>query len=141
MRTFYLFEIKPNILKNYKYHYDELYNMLESIYMKKTDDILLAYNIFKSIVNPIDKDSYSNYIKTKNISSENYICYNYTHNINDYYFNENTKLIINNSHIKIETNKNVPSFFRELKYFDNLFVIDFDNNDYFILNEAISVLH
>ena len=138
MRTFYLFQVKQNILKNYKYNYEELYNMLESVYTKKTEDILVAYNIFKSLVNEINKDEYNDYIKKRNIGSENYIYYNYTHSINDYYFNETTKLIINNSHIKIETNKNVPSFFRDLKNFDNLFVIDFENHDYFILNDVIS---
>jgi len=138
MRTFYLFEVKQNILRNYKYNYEELYNMLESVYIKKTEDILIAYNIFKSLVNQVNKDMFNDYIKKRNIGSENYICYNYTHSINDYYYDETTKLIINNSHIKIETNKNVPSFFRDLKNFDNLFVVDFENHDYFILNDVWS---
>ena len=63
MRTFYLFQVKQNILKNYKYNYEELYNMLESVYTKKTEDILVAYNIFKSLVNGINKDEYNDYIK------------------------------------------------------------------------------
>ena len=31
MRTFYLFQIKEGVLKNYKNNYEELYNLLESI--------------------------------------------------------------------------------------------------------------
>ncbi len=137
MRTYYLFEIKENIIKNYKNNYDELFQLLESIYKLKEDDLILGYNIFNKIVNPIDKDNFNNYIKNKNISSENYICYDYTHIINDFYNDESTKLIINNSHIKIKTNKNAPSFFYNIRNFDNIFVCDFYNKDYFLLNETI----
>ena len=138
MRTFYLFEVKDNILKNYKYNYEELYSMLESIYNIKNEDIVNSYSIFKSIVNPIKKDKYNEYIKKNNIGSENYICYNYTHSINYYYLDECTKMIINNSHIIIKTDKNVSKFFKYLNGIDNhFFVCDFGSNDYFYLNEFI----
>lgn len=137
MRTFYIFEIKENILKNYKNNYEELYNLLESIHRLKTEDIVLGFNIYNKIVNSLDKDVYNEYIKKNNLSSENYICYNYTHTINDFYYNESTKMIINNSHIKIKSNKNIPSFFYNIRNFKNMFVCDFSNHDYFILEETI----
>ena len=135
MRTFYLFEIKENILRNYKNNYEELYNLLENIHYLKTEDIVLGYSLFNSIVNPIRKDDYNEYIKRKNLDNESYICYNYTHTIND--SNESTKMIINNSHIKIKSNKNIPSFFYNIRNFNNIFVCDFNNHDYFLLNETI----
>ena len=49
MRTFYLFEIKQNILKNYKYHYGELYSILESIYNRSNEDIVLLSALLTSI--------------------------------------------------------------------------------------------
>ena len=101
MRTFYLFEIKENMLKNFKNNYEELYNLLENIHYLKTEDIVLGYSIFNSIVVPIRKDDYNEYIKRKNINNECYICYNYTHTINDFYYDESTKMIINNSQILI----------------------------------------
>ena len=107
MRTFYLFEVKDNILKNYKYNYEELYELLESIHYLKTEDIVLGYNIFNTLVNPLKKEEFNEYIKKNNLSNENYICYNYTHTINDFYLNETTKMIINNSHIIIKYNKNI----------------------------------
>ena len=137
MRTYYLFDIKESVLKNYKNNYDELYELLESIYKLKNEDLILGYDIFSKIVNPIDKDLMSNYIKNKNLESENYICYNYTHIINDFYNDESTKMHINNSHIKIKTNKNAPSFFYNIRNFDNIFVCDFYNKDYFLLEETI----
>ena len=108
MRTFYLFDVKENILKNYRNNYEELYSLLESIHYLKTEDIILGFNIYQRIVNPMKKEEYNDYIKKNNLGKENYICYNYTHTINDFYFNESTKMIINNSHIKIKTN-NIPN--------------------------------
>ncbi len=137
MRTFYLFEVKDNILKNYKYNYEELYELLESIHYLKTEDIVLGYNIFNTLVNPLKKEEFNEYIKKNNLSNENYICYNYTHTINDFYLNETTKMIINNSHIKIKSNKNIPSFFHNIRRLKNIFVCDFDNHDYFLLEETI----
>ena len=124
MRTFYLFDIKENVLKNYRNNYEELYGLLESIHYLKTEDIILGFNIYQKLVNPMKKEEYNDYIKKNNLGKENYICYNYTHTINDFYFNESTKMIINNSHIKIKTNKNVPSFF-------------YNNHDYFLLEDTI----
>ena len=137
MRTFYLFDVKENILKNYRNNYEELYSLLESINYLKTEDIILGFNIYQRIVNPMKKEEYNDYIKKNNLGKENYICYNYTHTINDFYFNESTKMIINNSHIKIKTNKNVPSFFYNIRNFKNIFVCDFNNHDYFLLEDTI----
>ncbi len=137
MRTFYLFDVKENILKNYRNNYEELYSLLESIHYLKTEDIILGFNIYQRIVNPMKKEEYNDYIKKNNLGKENYICYNYTHTINDFYFNESTKMIINNSHIKIKTNKNVPSFFYNIRNFKNIFVCDFNNHDYFLLEDTI----
>ena len=137
MRTFYLFDVKENILKNYRNNYEELYSLLESIHYLKKEDIILGFNIYQRIVNPMKKEEYNDYIKKNNLGKENYICYNYTHTINDFYFNESTKMIINNSHIKIKTNKNVPSFFYNIRNFKNIFVCDFNNHDYFLLEDTI----
>lgn len=137
MRTFYLFDVKENILKNYRNNYEELYSLLESIHYLKTEDIILGFNIYQKLVNPMKKEEYNSYIKKNNLGKENYICYNYTHTINDFYFNESTKMIINNSHIKIKTNKNVPSFFYNIRNFKNIFVCDFNNHDYFLLEDTI----
>lgn len=137
MRIFYLFQLKKDVLKSFKNKESELYKLLESIHYLKTEDIVLGYKIYNSIVLSIDKDDYNNYIKSKNSNKDTYICYNYTHTINDFYYNESTKMIINNSFIKIKTNINIPSFFYDLRTFKNIFVCDFDNNDYFLLSETV----
>ena len=140
MRTFYLFEIKDSILKTYKYNQEELYSLLLDIHLNADDDLIKCYEVFKTIVNSINKEKYSSYIKNNNICFENYICFNNIHNYNDYYTNESTKLFINNSYIKIDTNTNTPSFFKDMRVFKNIFVCDFDNNDYFMLKDACLII-
>ena len=139
MRTFYLFELKEEIRKNFKNNYCDLYKILESIHYLKIEDVVLGYNIFNNLVCRIDRDFYNKKIKENNINSESYICYNYTHTINDYFNNENTKMIINKSFIKIKTNKNMPSFFYDIGMFKNVFVCDFKNNDYFLIKDTIYI--
>ena len=137
MRVFYLFQIIKDILIKYKYKEAQLYRLLQNIHYLKTEDIVLGYKIYDTIVNSIDKNDFNNYIKSKNENKDTYMFYNYTHTINDFYFNESTKLIINNSFLKIKTNTNIPSFFYDLRVFENIFVCDFNNNDYFLLNESV----
>ena len=66
MRTFYLFQIKDGVLKNYKNNYEELYNLLESIHYLKTEDIVLGFNIFDKIVSPMDKENVNDYMRIIN---------------------------------------------------------------------------
>ena len=138
MRTYYLFEVKEGVLRNYKNNYEELYGLLESINSLKTEDIVLGYNLFDRLVTPLKKGELNDYIRDNYINNENYICFDSTHTINDFYYNETTKMIINNSHIKIKTNKNTPSFFFDIRKFPNMFVCDFENRDFFLLKETIN---
>ena len=55
MRTFYLFDVKENILKNYRNNYEELYSLLESIHYLKTEDIILGFNIYQKLNDKIKK--------------------------------------------------------------------------------------
>ena len=51
--------------------------------------------------------------------------------------NELSRLTINTTYLKIKTNKNVPSFFYNIRNFKNIFVCDFNNHDYFLLEDTI----
>lgn len=137
MRIFYLFEVKDDVLKKYKNNYEELFLMLGKIKNLREENLSYAYEIYDSLINLLDRDEFNLFIRHFNISNENYICYNYTHTINDFYNDEITKLKIYNSFIKINTNKNNPIFFNDLCKIRNIFVCDFDNYDYFILNQDI----
>ena len=60
---------------------------------------------------------------------------NNTHIINDYYTEEKSKLVINPSYLLIRSTKQIPTFLRTITKKNNIFVCDFDNIDYFWLDE------
>ena len=91
MRIYYIFLIKKEIYGLTKNKPENLYKILETIYLLNNDDVVLT-----------------------------------------------TKLIINNSHIKIKSNNLYPSFFKNLENIPYLFVCDFINMDYFFLKSVSS---
>ena len=124
MRIYYIFLIKKEIYEITKNKPENLYKLLESIYLLNNDDVVLGHkkNIHK-LISETNNDNIS------------YTCYRNAHMINDFLNNETTKLILNNSHIKIKSNSFYPTFFRNLENLPNLFVCDFINVDYFYLKK------
>lgn len=134
MRTFYIFKIN-------KYYYDiskdipfNLYKMYLNIRLGVERDLKLLYNEFYSVTDVLDKYKVSRYIYSKYSLNEFYMANNNIHSINNYYSDEDSFLKINNSFMILKTNKNKSSFFKVLSNIPYLFVIDFENNDYFFLN-------
>ncbi|MEG1558864.1 MAG: sporulation inhibitor of replication protein SirA [Bacilli bacterium] len=137
MRTYYLFCIKDEIYDITKNSPKDLYCSFERIYKMNKNDINIGYNIYKRIANQINKPKINRLITSINENNINYTCFNYNHVINNFYNNENTKLTIYNSYIVIKTNASIPSFFKDFNTINNLFVIDFNNEDYFYLKKAL----
>ena len=67
-------------------------------------------------------------------SSDYYTKFNNNHLINNYYTEENSKLIVKKTFMKVKTSMNNPTFFSVLKKIPNLFVVDFVSKDYFWLS-------
>ena len=88
MREFYLFEIKSEVIKKFHDNYEGLYNVLFDIHYLKSEDIVLGFKIFDSIVKPMNKELFNQFIKEKNLSNESYMCYKDSHTINDFSYNE-----------------------------------------------------
>ncbi len=133
MRIYYIFLIKDEAYKIAKEKPGNLYKILESIYLLNNEDVVLGYRMFDKICNTISKKNLNKLLDDSNIDSLSYTHFNNTHMINDFLENETTKLIVNNSHIKLKTNSPYPTFFKNLKNINNLFVCDFINSDYFFL--------
>jgi len=135
MRIYYIFLIKKEIYGLTKNKPENLYKLLESIYLLNNDDVVLGFKMFDKICKIIPKKNIDKLLKDTNIEDLSYTIYGSTHMINDFLNNETTKLILNNSHIKIKSNTLYPAFFKTLEHIPNLFVCDFINMDYFYLNE------
>lgn len=130
MKTFYIFKINKNYISLAKSSPENMYMLFKSINNHKRDDIIVAYDLLKEISLPINRDFFNEFIYMKLRYNESYTKYRNVHMYNDYLKDEISKMSINNSHIKIKSNKENNVFVNNLINIDNLFLCDF-NNDYY----------
>lgn len=134
MRTFYVFKINNMFQTFYNDKANILYKMFNEIYNSEDDDLINNFRLFEKITIPFNKRIFNNYIMLKHRDDLYYNKKENKHIINK--DDEMTKLVVNTTHLKIKTNKNVNSFIKDIiDSKENVFVIDFENKDYFWLNE------
>lgn len=134
MRTFYVFKINNMFQTFYNDKSSILFKMFNEIYNSDDDDLINNFRLFEKITIPFNKRIFNNYIMLKHRDDLYYNKKENKHIINK--DDEMTKLIVNTTHLKIKTNKNVNSFIKDIiDSKENVFVIDFKNKDYFWLNE------
>lgn len=137
MRKYYLFKINNtyyNLTKDNPYH---LYKAMESIYKLKPEKLSTAYNFFNQIRDTFNKEYLNNNIYEYYKNRYTYTKVNNTHMIYDYYTKEESKLIINNNYLYIKSTKQIPTFLKSITGKEKIFVIDFENIDYFWLEELL----
>ncbi len=136
MRTFYIFKINSMFQTFYNDKSNILYKMFYEIYNSCDDEIINNFRLFERITIPFNKRVFNNYILLKHKDDLYYNKNDNKHTINN--VNEVSKLIVNVTHLKIKSNKNINSFIRDIMDTkESVFVIDFKNEDYFWLNERI----
>ena len=136
MRTYYIFKINKYFSYVYKNKPYKIYKTIEEIYHTKEYDMVLTYKIYEQIAIPFIKGELNKYLYE--LYNDN-ICYLTNKNTHIYSSNfEYSKLVITNSNLKIKTSVNYPIFLTDINnYFDNIFVCDFINKDYFWLDKII----
>ena len=136
MRTYYGFEIKESLVHFYKKKPNSLYKMLEQIYNFQSDDIVLGYKMLEQITVKFDKKGLNDYIFKTHSHELSYLKSDGAHVTKNLYSNELTVLRIFNSHLKIKSNVDCPSFFYSVSQLNrNIFICDFTNKDYFWIQE------
>lgn len=138
MRTFYFFKIKKEFYSLTKDNPYNLYKSLENIYYLNKRDYKVAYNMFESIVEPLDKFIINKEIFNSYSNDDRYIKVIDRHTLNDYFLNESFLIIVNISHILLRTNDVDLNIFKVLNNSNNYFVCDFNEKDYFYTNEIIN---
>ena len=136
MRTFYLFKINnefATLMKRCPYN---LFKNMEKIYNTDVKDISIAYSIYEQMVLPINKLKMNVDIFEKYKENDFYMKFHNTHMINNFYSDEQSKLIVNKSFMLLKSTKPTPVFLESLKEYKNIFVCDFENKDYFWLGEV-----
>ena len=128
MRTFYVFKLNKNyknILKKEPYN---IFILLNSIYSYKNKDILVAFDTFKEICIPINKEFFNKYFYEKLKQYEEYTKFKDVHMYHNYFTGEESKMTIGISHIKIKSNDENNIFLNNM--LEDLFICDFKNNFY-----------
>ena len=138
MRTFYIFKINKEmgiLLKNNPYN---LYHTLEGIYFLDKANISLGKDLLDQLIVPIDKLQYNKILFEKNKDNDFYMKFKDTHRIINKYRNEDTNILVKSSYILARTNI-INKDFTKYMPINDLFACDFENKDYFWL-EQLKVL-
>lgn len=130
MRTFYIFKINKQFVRVANDTPKNMYILLNTIYKYNKKDIITAFNLFNELCIPINIEFFNKYIYDKLINDDDYTRFINTHMYHNYFNNEESKMIINKSHIKIKSNKMDNIFLNNLKDITDLFVCDFINEYY-----------
>ena len=136
MRAFYIFKINKEmgvLLKDSPYN---LYKSLEDIYLLDKTSIGIGKDLLDQLIVPIDKERYNRLIYELNKDNDFYMKNGDTHKVVNKYRKEETIITVKNSHILLKTN----IINRDIKKFlpiTELFACDFQNKDYFWLEELI----
>ncbi|HPE14774.1 MAG TPA: sporulation inhibitor of replication protein SirA [Bacilli bacterium] len=141
MKEYFVFKIKGELAKLYRNNPRELFLILNRIYYMKAIDINYGHNLYNQIACFLDKKSINDYIENNLKARLIYSRDDNEHIINNLYLDEVSILTVKNTHVRIESNKDKPSFLNILKrYDDNFFVCDFKEQDYFFLKKRVSLV-
>lgn len=136
MRTYYAFIIKDSLMHFYSKKPYSLYKILEQIYRLKNNDIVLGYRLLEQVTEPFGTRKTDKFIYKKHYDELEYSRLDDGHMIKNLYSEEITFLKVFHSHIRIKTNNNFSVFFNSMQeYNENIFVCDFENQDFFWMNK------
>ena len=135
MRVFYIYNVNDFFTSVYdKYPY-KLYKMLEDAYYTNKHNIVLSSTYYEQITTNFNKLYINNYINANNKLDGYYYNKNNIHIISSR--DEYSKLMVSSYCLKLKTNLNYPTFLKNISsYSDNIFICDFENQDYFWLNKV-----
>lgn len=125
MRKYYIFILRTEFYKIYKNNALILYKTLENLYKLKSDNFGYGISIYNQLCLPFNKEVLDNYFYRK---------FNNKINSKHYIRQEQTLVEIHKSCVVVLTKYNIPKIMRTLLYYNRyLFVCDFENKDYFWL--------
>ena len=135
MRVFYIYNINDFFYDVYNKYPYKLYKMLEDTYYTNRHDMMLSNNYYEAITNNFNKLFINNFLNMNHNLDVYYINKANIHSISNY--QEYSKLMVNSYCLKLKSSINYPSFFETLRKFNHqLFVCDFENQDYFWLENV-----
>lgn len=128
MKTFYVFKLNHYYSEIARKEPYNIFVLLNSIYTYKKGDIVIAFDLFNEICLSINKEFFNKYFYDRLKSNEEYTRFQNIHMYHNYFTGEESKMIINISHIKIKSNKDNNIFLENL--ITGLFVCNFKDSCY-----------
>ena len=136
MKTLYIYNISDfcyNLYKKYPY---QLYKLLEQTYYTSKYDKYQAISSYEQLIEKFNKQFIHDFIFNNHKLDAYYHFKNQTHIILDR--KEYSKLLVSVYSLKLITNTKFTNFFSSInKYNENIFICDFENNDYFWLDKIV----
>ena len=135
LKTFYLFKLNKEYINIAKKEPFNIYILLSSINNHNKKEVNIAFNLFNEICLPINIEFINSYLFNKLYSLESYTKFMNVHMFHDYFSGEESKIIVNKTHIKIKSNIENSIFLSNLLYFNNLFLCNFNDDFYRFLGK------
>ncbi len=127
MRKYYIFSVKPNIYSSYKKKPDALFFLF--LKLKNSQDFKNSIILYQQISNGFDLERLYNYFMNKfKVAKKKHYAF------------QKPKLLLelNYSCLILICEKQFPKLLQVFSYYSSyLFVCDFENGDYFWLNEIL----
>lgn len=137
MRKFFVFRINKEMSILAKKNPYNLYRSLEQIYKMNKEELYVGSNIYEQIIKLINIKNLNDEIFSVYQHNDYYKKVNNKHFFYNKYRPENTILTINNTYLVIESDAIFPIFFKFLSKKRDYLACDFENKDYFWLDELI----
>lgn len=136
MRVFYIYNVNDLFASVYEKYPYKLYKMLEEAYYTNKHDLVMASSLYDQMITNFNKLFMNNYMVANNKLDAYYYNRDNMHLISSR--NEYSKLMVSSYCLKLKSNLNYPKFFNHIHdYSDNIFVCDFQNQDYFWLSRIV----
>lgn len=135
MRTFYIFKVKEEYATLTKNNPYQLFRLLEFIYNLDKKEISQGADLFYKMIEGLNSKALDIHMFKKYRENYFYTKFKNIHQINNFYKKEESKLIVRNHYLLLESTVIKPIFLEDLKEIHNLFLCDFENKDYFWLEK------
>lgn len=128
LRTYYLFRIREEVAQELKEKEFELFYLLKKL-IQKQELPTFQISCYQQLCLPFPKEVLVNYFQEK---------YHLSHDKEIFHLPHETYQI-RSSYLKVTTEKQIPSIFFLICHIDpHIFLCDFQNGDYFYLNDFYS---
>lgn len=135
MRTFYIFKVKEEYATLTKNNPYQLFRLLEFIYNLDRKEVSRGADLFYKMIEGLNSKALDIYMFKKYRENYFYTKFKNIHQMNNFYKKEESKLIVRNHYLLLESTVIKPIFLDDLKEIPNLFLCDFENKDYFWLEK------